>query len=260
MNHYIDTHAHLYDDRFEADRDDVIQRAVQAGVEAVVAVGICRPSSLKSVELAHRYPSVWATVGIHPNEANLATLADWDEIVRLAHDPRVVGIGETGLDRHWHRCPFATQQEWFARHLELGRIRQLAVVIHAREADADVLNMLRHDFEQHGPVRGVLHSFTGLAETVVAAVHMGLYVSIAGMVTYPKAQEVRTMAATIPLDRLLIETDCPFLAPQAVRGRRCEPAHVVHTAAMLAELHSVPVATLAAITTRNARALFGLSR
>ncbi|MFQ3651027.1 MAG: TatD family hydrolase [Gemmataceae bacterium] len=210
--------------------------------------------------LAHRYPSVWATVGIHPNDANLSTLADWDEIIRLANDPRVVGIGETGLDRYWQRCPFAIQEEWFARHLELGRQHNRAVVIHTREADADVLRMLREAYDRHGPIRGVLHSFTGSAETAAQALSMGLYVSIAGMVTYPKAQNVRAMAGTLPLDRLLIETDCPYLAPQAVRGQRCEPAHIVYTATMLAEVHGVPLATLAEVTTLNARLLFGLPK
>jgi TatD DNase family protein len=258
MNRLIDTHAHLYDARFDSDRDAVVARAVEAGVETMVAVGICRASSLQSVALAHRYPAVWATVGIHPNDAHLSTLADWDEIVRLSADPRVVGIGETGLDRHWHRCPFAIQEEWFARHLELGRQRNLALVIHAREADADILRMLREAFHRHGPIRAVLHSFTGLASTVTEAVAMGLHVSIAGMVTYPNAQDVRDMAATIPLDRLLVETDCPYLAPQPQRGRRCEPAQVVHTAATLAEVHGIALAELADRTTRNARHLFGL--
>jgi TatD DNase family protein len=258
MNRFVDTHAHLYDERFESDRDAVVARAVEAGVEALVAVGICRASSIQSVALAHRYPAVWASVGIHPNDANLSTLADWDEIVRLSGDPRVVAIGETGLDRHWHRCPFPIQQEWFARHLELGRQRDRAVVIHAREADADILLMLREAFAQHGPIRAVLHSFTGSAATAAEAIAMGLHVSIAGMVTFPSAQNVRDMAATIPLDRLLIETDCPYLAPQAHRGRRCEPAHVVHTATKLAEIHGVTLEQLSQITTRNARMLFGL--
>jgi TatD DNase family protein len=258
MNRFIDTHAHLTDTRFANDRDAVVARAVQAGLDAIVAVGITAASSAESVALANHYPEVWATVGIHPNEANDAAPGDWDAIVALSTRPRVVGIGETGLDRYWDRCPFPVQEDYFARHLELGRLRDLAVVIHAREADADILRLLREAY-RHGPIRGVLHSFTGSPQTAAEAIEMGLYISIAGMVTLPKANDVREMAATLPLDRLLIETDCPYLSPLPHRGRRNEPAYVVHTAATLADVLGVPLETLAAATTANARALFGLA-
>src|SRR5262249_36853577 len=154
---------------------------------------------------------------------------------------------------------FAQQEDYFARHLELARKHQRAVVIHCREAEADVVRMLRADYERHGPLRAVMHSFTGDAETATACLAMGLYISFAGMLTYKNAQDLRAVARTVPLDRLLVETDSPYLAPVPVRGKRNEPAYVAHTAACLAGLHGLETVALAAQTTRNAQALFGLS-
>src|SRR5207253_8206062 len=176
---------------------------------------------------------------------------------RLATSPKVVALGETGLDRHWDFTPFPQQEDYFARHLELARKLSLPVVIHCREAEADVVRMLRADFERHGPVRGVMHSFTGDLATAEACLAMGLYISFAGMVTYKNAQNLRDVAASVLLDRLLVETDSPYLAPVPVRGRRNEPAFVRHTALCLAQVKDVPLETLAEHTTRNARALFG---
>ncbi|MGL4553513.1 MAG: TatD family hydrolase [Gemmataceae bacterium] len=254
----IDTHAHLDDGRYSDDRDEVLARAARAGVGQVIAIGITIESSRASLRLAQNYPSVFAAVGLHPNEVGAVAAGDWDEVVKLAAEPGVVGIGETGLDRYRDRSPFATQEDYFARHLELGRRLDRAVVIHAREADDDVLRLLRARYDRHGPIRAVLHSFTGSPAAAAAAVAMGLHVSIAGMVTYPKAQDVRDMAATVPLDRLLVETDSPYLSPQPVRGKRNEPAFVTHTAAALAGVFGVSVEVIAEHTTRNARALFGL--
>lgn len=256
----IDTHAHLFDDRFRKDLPAVLERAAAAGVERVVCLGIDRESSLESVALANTYPLVVAAVGIQPNHAAEAKPGDWDEIVRLAEtEPRVVAIGETGLDRYWDRTPFAQQEEFFARHIELARRLVKPFVIHCRDAEADVVKVLRAEFEKHGPIRAVMHSFSGDAETARACLEMGLYVSFAGMVTYPTAQNLRDVAKEIPLDRLLVETDCPYLAPQPVRGKRNEPAFVAHTAALLAQVKGVGVAELEEHATRNARELFGLT-
>jgi TatD DNase family protein len=197
-------------------------------------------------------------VGIQPNHVAEAGPADWDEVVRLAEAPGVVGIGETGLDRYWDYTPFPQQEDYFARHLELARRHGKAVVIHCREAEADVVRMLRVDYDMRGPVRGVMHSFTGDQATAEACLAMGLFISFAGMVTYKNAQNLRDVAKTIPLDRLLIETDSPYLAPVPVRGKRNEPAHVVHTAACLATVKGVEQAAVAEATTWNARSLFGL--
>jgi TatD DNase family protein len=255
----IDTHAHLDDERFRDDLDAVLQRAAAAGVCRVVTVATTAASSAACVALASRHPLLVATVGIQPNQVAGEPPGAWDEVVRLVTAARVVGVGETGLDRYWDYTPLEQQEDYFARHLELARKHHLAVVIHCREAEADVVRMLRADHDRHGPVRGVMHSFTGDAATAAACVAMGLHISFAGMLTYKNAEALRTVAKGIPADRLLVETDSPYLAPVPVRGKRNEPAHVAHTAACLAGLHGLDPAEMAEQTTRNARALFTLA-
>jgi TatD DNase family protein len=255
----IDTHAHLDDERFAADLPEVLVRAQAAGVRRVVAIATTAPSSAACVALAGAHPMLAATVGIQPNHVAEAAPGAWDEVLRLADQSRVVGVGETGLDRYWDYTPFDQQEEYFARHLELARRRRLAVVVHCRQAEADVVRMLRADFEAHGPVCGVMHSFTGDAATAEACLAMGLYLSFAGMVTYKNAQALREVAGRVPLERLLVETDSPYLAPVPVRGKRNEPAYVAHTAACLAAPRGVAPAVVAEHTTRNARALFGMA-
>jgi TatD DNase family protein len=254
----IDTHAHLDDEKFRDDLPEVLDRAAAAGVEQIVVIGTTAASSAACVELAAAHTLLVAAVGIQPNHVAEVKDGDWDRIVELAGRERVVALGETGLDRYWDYTPFDQQEDYFARHLQLARQRTVPVVIHCRDAEADVVRMLRADFDKHGPVRGVMHSFTGDAATARACLDMGLYVSIAGMVTYKKADNVREMAQTVPLDRLLVETDSPYLAPVPVRGKRNEPAFVAHTAAFLAELFGVNAKELGQQTTSNARALFGL--
>ena len=255
----IDTHAHLFDDRFRSDLPAVLTRAAEAGVARAIGIGIDRASSLASVRLANQFPLLAAAVGVQPNHAAEAQPGDWDAVVTLAEtEPRVVAIGETGLDRYWDRTPFAVQEDYFARHIELARRLGKPFVIHCREAEADVVRVLRAAFDRHGPVRAVMHSFSGDLATAKACLDMGLSVSFAGMLTYKTAQALRDVAAEVPLDRLLVETDCPYLSPVPHRGKRNEPAFVAHTAACLAEVKGVPAGVLAEHTTRNARALFGL--
>jgi TatD DNase family protein len=256
----VDTHAHLDDEQFHGDLPDVLQRAETAGVRRIVTMATTAPSSAACVSLASGHPALWATVGIQPNHVAEAAPDAWDEVVRLVTQSRVCGVGETGLDRYWDRTPFPQQEDFFARHLQLARQHDLAVVIHCRQAEADVVRMLRADHNRHGPVRGVMHSFTGDLATAEACLAMGLYVSFAGMVTYKNAQALRDVAARIPLDRLLIETDSPYLAPAPMRGKRNEPAFVVHTATCLATLHGVDLEVLAQHTTANAEKLFRFSK
>jgi TatD DNase family protein len=252
----IDTHAHLDDEQFQGDLPAVIERAVAAGVSRIITIATTGPSSAACVSLAANHPQLRATVGIQPNHVAQSAPADWDDVVRLAGAPGVAGIGETGLDRYWDYTPFAQQEDYFARHLKLARQKGMPVVIHCRDAEADVMRMLRDDFEKHGPVRGVMHSFTGDQATAEACLAMGLHISFAGMLTYRNAQNLRDVAATIPLDRLVIETDSPYLAPVPRRGRRNEPANVVHTAACLANVKGVTLEVIAGQTTANARRLF----
>jgi TatD DNase family protein len=253
----LDTHAHLDDEQFLADLPAVLERAAAAGLSKVVTIATTAPSSQAAVELAARHPLVRATVGIQPNHVAQASATAWDEVQSLATKLAVVGIGETGLDRHWHDTPFPQQEDYFARHLQLARDHHLPIVIHCRDAEADMLRMLRAEFERHGPVEGVMHSFTGDWATAEACLAMGLHISFAGMVTYKNAQALRDVAARIPLDRLLVETDSPYLAPVPVRGKRNEPAYVAYTVACLAVVHRVDAQLLAQHTSRNARTLFG---
>lgn len=253
----FDTHAHLTDERFRADLPEVLARAKAAGVETVVCVATTAPDSAACVDLAKRHKTqVLASVGIQPNHVAEARPRDWDEIEKLVTSPGVAAVGESGLDRHWDYTPFPQQEDYFARHLSMARKYDLPVIIHCREAEADVVRMLGEEFERHGPIRGVMHSFTGDWPTAEACLAIGLYISFAGMVTYKNAQVLRAVAARVPLDRILIETDAPYLAPVPVRGKRNEPAFVVHTAALLAQTRGESLSQFAAATTTNAGALF----
>jgi len=255
----IDTHAHLDDPRFADDLADVVARAQAAGLERVVTIGTDAAASRTNIEIAGRFPLLRAAVGIQPNHVAEAQPGDWDVILELVNRPECVAVGETGLDRYWDRAPFALQEDYFARHLALGRQTGKPVVIHCREAGADVVRMLRAEFDARGPVAGVMHSFTGDAATAKACLEMGLYISFAGMLTYKNAEDLRRVAATVPLERLLVETDSPYLAPMPHRGKRNEPAYLLHTAECLAKVFGVVPRIVDEHTTRNARTLFSLA-
>jgi TatD DNase family protein len=252
----VDTHAHLEDGKFDLDRAAMIDRAAAAGVTRMMTIATTSADSRTCVLHAQSDRRLRASVGIHPNHVAEERAGAWDEILRLVKEPSVTAIGETGLDRHWDRTPFAQQEECFGRHLDLSRSTGLPIVIHCREADADMLRMLRAEFDRHGPIRGVMHSFVGDTAMAEACLAMGLVLSFAGMLTYKNAEELRRTAATVPLERVLVETDSPYLAPLPMRGKRNEPAHVVHTARQLAEIHGLPLAAIAERTTANAIALF----
>jgi len=253
----IDTHAHLDRETYAADWPGVLDRAKSAGVQQIVVVGTTAAGSAASLQLARDYAELFATVGIHPNHAAEAIPGDWEQVVEMANDQRCVGIGETGLDRYWDDTPWPVQQDYFDRHLRLSQKLDRAVVIHTRECLAEAIAMLR-EARQRGPLRGVMHSYTGDAASAAECVELGLHISFAGMLTYKKNEELRAVAATIPADRLLVETDSPYLAPQAVRGKQNEPAYVVHTAECLALVRNISVAELGQLTTINARKLFQL--
>jgi TatD DNase family protein len=258
---YIDTHLHLDQEEFDADRDAVIERSRQAGVEAMLSVGISADSSQATLRLAETHEDIYAAVGIQPNYCAQATEDDWQRIVAMADHRRVVALGETGLDRYWDYAPFDVQEDYFDRHLRLAAERGLPVVIHCRDAEAELLKLLRAAAAR-GPLRGVLHAFSGEAATATECLELGLCVSFAGMVTYKnkKFEPLRAVAAAVPHDRILIETDSPYLVPHPLRGKqkRNEPANVAYTARCLAELRGVSPEQLAAQTTANARRLFAL--
>jgi TatD DNase family protein len=252
----FDTHAHLFDDRFRSDLPKVLERAAAEGLVRVLAVGIDLPTSRVCVEQAGRFALLKAAVGIQPNHAAEAGPGDWSEIAKLAEHPAVVAIGETGLDRYWDRAPFALQEELFRKHIQLSRTLNKPFIVHNREADADVLRVLREEIAG-GPVPGVMHSFTGTAATARECLDLGLYLSFAGMVTYKSAADLLAVAAAMPEDRLMVETDCPYLSPVPHRGKRNEPAYVAHTLSTIALARGVAPSVLAEASTRNAERLFG---
>jgi TatD DNase family protein len=254
----VDTHAHLDQPEFDDDRPEVVARAKEAGVETIIAIGISADTSEACAGLVGEFESVRAAVGMQPNYLADAKPGDWDRIVALIDLPGVVAIGETGLDRYWDFTPFNMQQDYFDRHIRLSQERGLPFIVHMRDCDEDILVMLR-EARQRGALNGVLHSFTGSQAMADESLAMGLYISFAGMVTFKKSAELRSIAATVPADRILVETDSPYLTPEPVRKiKRNEPAHVRHTAAHLAEVRGVTLEAFAAQTTANAKRLFRL--
>ena len=252
----FDTHAHLADEQLAADAEAVIQRANLAGVVRILSVGTTAASSGACLRLAERLPGVCSSAGIHPNHAAEAAPGDWDEIVRLSGETRVVALGETGLDLYWKDTPLAVQQDFFDRHIRLAQETGLALVIHLRETAAEILAMLQ-EARKRGPLRGVMHSFTGTTEEAAEFLTLGLHISFAGMVTYKKSEELRTVARGISAEKLLVETDSPYLSPDPFRGKRPnEPARVVHTAECLAGVRGVSLEELCRQTMANGLALF----
>ncbi len=257
----FDTHTHLDQSEFDADRAEVIARAQRAGVETILAVGVDLPSSRAAVRLAEQFPGVYAAVGVQPNSAAQVSDSDWQQIVALAEHPRVVALGETGLDCYWDYSPLELQKIFFRRHLELSARRSLPLVIHCRDAQAQVLQML-HEAAADGPLRGVMHAFSGDAQLAAQCVELGLYVSFAGTISYTnkKFAPLHEAAVAVPDERILLETDSPYMVPHPLRGKqqRNEPALLVHTAHALAALRRSDPKRLAAQCTANARRLFGL--
>lgn len=254
----FDTHTHLDQEEFDATRAEVVARASAAGVTQIVAVGTTAAASRKCLDLTQQHAGVFAAVGIQPNYVAEAAADDWAAIEQLVTSPKVVAVGETGLDRHWDYTPFELQQDYFDRHIRLAQRHDLPFVVHMRDCDADILEMLRAA-HQRGPLKGIMHSFTGDAEMAAECVAMGMHISFAGMVTFKKSQALRDCAATIPEERLLLETDCPYLSPEPVRSKQPnEPAFLHHTAECVARVRGVSLEDLARQTTANALALFGL--
>ncbi|HSE93216.1 MAG TPA: TatD family hydrolase [Methylomirabilota bacterium] len=252
----FDTHAHLHFPDFAPDLPAVLERARAAGVRRCLTIGTDVESSRAAVALAAREPDVWASVGIHPHDAAAADDAALAEIARLARAPRVVAVGEIGLDWFRDLSPRPAQEAAFRRQLALAREIGRPVLVHCREAHADVLRILG---EEHAVDRGgIMHCFSGDVAIARRCLELGFLVSLAGPVTYPKARALPEVARWTPGDRLVIETDCPYLPPQAHRGQRNEPAYLALTAARVAELRGEPLPELAARLTANACAMLGV--
>ncbi|MGA2636997.1 TatD family hydrolase [Methylocella sp.] len=251
----IDSHCHLDFPDFTADRDGVVQRASAAGVERMISISTRIERFGEIAALAEAYPEVFCTVGEHPENVHEAPEVDLDRLVALAAHPKCVGIGEAGLDYHYPGAPRDAAHRVFRTHIEAARRTGLPLVVHSRDADEDMAAILQDEMGK-GPFKAVLHCFTSSLELAEAGLALGLSISFSGIVTFKNSQALRDIARIVPMDRLLVETDAPFLAPVPHRGKRNEPAFVAATAAVLAEVKGVSVATLAARTSANALTLF----
>jgi len=251
---FIDSHAHL--DSLE-DLTDVLERSREARIEKIVAISSNLDSSVKTAEIARGEEMIYAAVGVHPHNADTASSDVFKEIENLINEPKVVALGETGLDYHYMNSDKESQINSLNEHIELGKKHELPIVIHVREADDDLIAILRE--QDISPRTGVIHCFTGNYETAKKYLDLGFYISFSGIVTFKKSDENRGAAKNIPLDRMLIETDSPYLAPVPHRGKKNEPAYVRHVAETIAEVRDLTLEEIAEITSANTEKLFNLS-
>ncbi|NLV90884.1 MAG: TatD family hydrolase [Firmicutes bacterium] len=251
----VDTHVHLDDRRFDADRDQVLQRAWQAGVAFVVNVGADAASSQAAVRLAQQEARVYAAVGVHPHDASSYSPQVEALLRRLAGEQKVVAIGEIGLDYYYDNSPRDRQREVFVEQIELALELDLPIVIHSRDAQQDTLEILRR---YAGRARGLMHCFSGSYETAKVCLDLGYYLAFGGSITFKNARRLAEIVKQVPLERMLLETDCPYLTPVPHRGKRNEPCYVTFVAEKVAELKGIDVAEVASVTTQNAKDVFGI--
>lgn len=252
----FDTHAHLNAEQYEEDLEAVIERAQAEGVSRVVVVGFDEPTITKAIALAEKYSFIYASVGWHPVDAIDMTDEHLNWLEELAAHPKVVALGEMGLDYHWDKSPKDIQKEVFRKQIALAKRVKLPIIIHNREATQDIVTILKE--EGAAEVGGIMHCFSGSAETAKECMKMNFYISFGGPVTFKNAKSVKEVATQIPLDRLLIETDCPYLTPHPYRGKRNEPGYVKLVAEEIADLKNLSFEEIASITTDNAKKLFGI--
>ena len=250
----IDTHTHLQVSQYNIDRDAVLKRAHEAGVETILIIGIDLETSLSAIELADKHENLYATVGMHPHDAKKLTPDVLKTFRELLNHPKVIALGEIGLDYYRNLSPPDVQKDAFEKQLNLAEEMEMPIVIHNRDAYKDILPILE---SRQGQIQGVLHCFTGDIELMERSVEIGFHIGIGGIVTYPNAKEMQAVASKVPSDRLLIETDCPWLTPQFRRGKRNEPSYVRAVAEKIAELRNTSIETIGEITTNNFKTLFG---
>jgi TatD DNase family protein len=260
---FIDSHAHLDVPQYDADRDQVIARAREAGVELFLEIcgsEVAKGSLDAGLKLAAEHPFIYAAVGVHPHEASLYDQTLERKLLDMSQEPKVIGWGEIGLDYYYDHSPRDVQRGVFSRQLELALARRLPVIVHTRDAEDDTIAMLSENWATPGgsEIGGIIHCFTGTQELADAALEMGFHISFSGVISFKKADQLRQVARSVPMERLLIETDCPYLAPVPYRGKRNEPAFVTATAAKLAEIKNVEIEEIAGATSANFRRLFNL--
>lgn len=258
---FVDSHAHIDGPEFDADREEVIQRALDAGVSAILNVGTGDPHSgalERAVALGEKHPRVQTAIGIHPHDARLYDERAEEKILALIEkSPRVIAWGEIGLDFHYDNSPRDVQVEVFQRQLRMARDAGLPVIIHTRDAEDETVEILKTEWDG-SKLPGIMHCFSGTSQLARRALELGLLISFSGIVTFKKAEELRSIARDVPSDRLLIETDCPYLTPVPYRGKRNEPAYVIEVGRCLAELRGVDIEEIGRITTANFCRVFGL--
>ncbi|WP_442597346.1 TatD family hydrolase [Neobacillus sp. D3-1R] len=253
----FDTHAHLNAEQYNEDLNEVMERAQEAGVSNIVVVGFDRPTITKAMELAEAHDFIYACVGWHPVDAIDMTDEDLDWIEELAKHPKVVAIGEMGLDYHWDKSPHDIQKEVFRKQIRLAKKVKLPIVIHNREATSDIVDILRE--ENAAEVGGIMHCFSGSVEVAKQCLEMNFYISLGGPVTFKNAKKPKEVALEIPLNKLLIETDCPYLTPHPYRGQRNEPSYVKLVAEQIAEIKGMTLEEIAQATSDNAKRIFGIN-
>ncbi|MEQ8176210.1 MAG: TatD family hydrolase [Syntrophomonadaceae bacterium] len=254
---FIDSHAHIQDEKLIGDVPKIIDNAHQAGVDNIICVGYDYESSCQAVELARRYPEVYAVIGVHPHDAKTLQKDIMAKLYELGRDPRVVAIGEMGLDFYRDLSPREVQRQAFREQIKLARELYKPIVIHDRDAHQEVADIIKQ--EKAGLNGGVLHCYSGNLPLALELMKEGFYISLAGPLTYKNARKTQEVAARVTLERILIETDCPYLTPEPLRGKRNEPAYVIHTAKKLAELRSKSVEEIGYITSLNTRRVFRLT-
>lgn len=252
----FDTHAHLNSDAFKDDREQVIERATQAGVSRIMNIGFNRETIPTSIELAETYDFIYSAVGWHPQDAIDMKEEDLDWIEQLCQHPKVLAIGEIGLDYYWDTSPKDVQQRVFREQIRLARKLKLPIIIHNRDAHLDVVTILKE--EKAEEVGGIMHCFSGSWETAKTCLDMNFYISFGGPVTFKNAKQPKEVLAQVPMDRLLIETDCPYLTPHPYRGKRNETSYVRYVAEAAAEIKGVPFEEIASISFENAKKCFGM--
>lgn len=254
----IDSHAHLDDRKFDDDRESLIKNFKNNNIELVINIGADLKTSQASVELAEKHDAIYAAVGVHPHSAKEVNTMVMEQLKELAENEKVIAIGEIGLDYYYDNSPRDVQRKWFIEQLKLAKELDLPVIIHTRDAAGETFEILKNN--QNGNVRGVLHSYSGSVEMALDYVKMGFYISIGGPVTFKNARIVREVAEAVPLDKLLIETDCPYLTPEPYRGKRNEPVYVKYTAEKIAEIKKISYDDLVKATNANTRKLFNIKK